>query len=288
MKLIIQIPCLNEEATLPATIADIPRQIEGIDEVELLVIDDGSTDRTVEVAREHGVEHIVRLTNNKGLAAGFQAGLDACLKLGADVVVNTDADNQYRGADIAKLVAPILAGEADMVVGDRQVAQIEHFSGSKKALQRLGSWVVRRLSGTEIADTTSGFRAYNREAALGLLVVDNFTYTLESLIQAGKMLVAVDQVEIGDQPADARVAALRLDRRLRAPQRALDPAHLRPLRAAAGLRHRRPHRRAPRPRRLDAVPARLDPQRRQQRPHPVADPRRRALHRRRCSCSRWA
>lgn len=200
MKLIVQIPCLNEESTLPATIADIPRQIEGIEKVELLIVDDGSTDRTVEVAREHGVEHIVRLTNNKGLAAGFQAGLDACLKLGADVVVNTDADNQYRGADIPKLVAPILAGEADMVVGDRRTSRIEHFSGSKKALQRLGSWVVSRLAGTAIADTTSGFRAYNREAALGLLVVDNFTYTLESLIQAGKMLVAVDQVEIGTNP----------------------------------------------------------------------------------------
>ncbi len=200
MKLIVQIPCLNEEATLPATIADLPRQVEGIDEIELLVIDDGSTDRTVEVARENGVDHIVRLTNNKGLAAGFQAGLDACLKLGADIVVNTDADNQYRGADIPKLVAPILAGEADMVVGDRQTSQIEHFSRAKKTLQRLGSWVVRRLSGTEISDTTSGFRAYNREAALGLLVVDSFTYTLESLIQAGKMLVAVDQVEVGTNP----------------------------------------------------------------------------------------
>ena len=200
MKLIIQIPCLNEEATLPGTLADLPERIEGIDEIELLVIDDGSTDRTVEVARENGVEHIVRLTNHKGLAAGFQAGLDACLKLGADIVVNTDADNQYRGADVARLVAPILAGRADMVVGDRQVARIEHFSGSKKALQRLGSWVVRRLSGTEIADTTSGFRAYNREAALGLLVVNDFTYTLESLIQAGKMLVAVDQVEIETNP----------------------------------------------------------------------------------------
>ncbi len=200
MKLIIQIPCLDEEATLPATIADLPRRIEGVDEIELLVIDDGSTDRTVEVARENGVDHVVRLTNNKGLAAGFQAGLDACLKLGADVVVNTDADNQYRGADIPRLLAPILAGEADMVVGDRQVAQIEHFSGPKKALQRLGSWVVRRLSGTAISDTTSGFRAYNREAAIGLLVVDNFTYTLESLIQAGKMLVAVDQVEITTNP----------------------------------------------------------------------------------------
>ena len=200
MKLIIQIPCLDEEATLPATIADLPREIPGIDEVELLVVDDGSTDRTVAVARECGVDHIVRLTNNKGLAAGFQAGLDACLKLGADVVVNTDADNQYRGSDVPKLVAPLVAGEADMVVGDRQVSQIDHFSGSKKGLQRLGSWVVRRLSGTDVSDATSGFRAYNREAALQLLVVDNFTYTLESLIQAGKMLVAVDEVPIGTNP----------------------------------------------------------------------------------------
>jgi glycosyltransferase involved in cell wall biosynthesis len=200
MKLIIQIPCLDEEQTLPATIADLPRAIDGIDSIELLVVDDGSTDRTVEVARANGVDHIVRLTNNKGLAAGFQAGLDACLKLGADIIVNTDADNQYSGADVAKLVAPILAGEADMVVGDRQVGQIDHFSGSKKGLQRLGSWVVRRLSGTEITDTTSGFRAYNREAALQLSVVDNFTYTLESLIQAGKMLIAVDQVEVGTNP----------------------------------------------------------------------------------------
>ncbi len=196
MKLIIQIPCLNEEQTLPATIADLPRAVPGFDAVELLVVDDGSTDRTVEVAREHGVDHIVRLTNNKGLAAGFQAGLDACLKLGADVVVNTDADNQYSGADVPKLVAPILAGEADMVVGDREVATIEHFSGSKKGLQKLGSWVVRQISGTEVADTTSGFRAYNREAALGLLVVDNYTYTLESLVQAGKMLVAVGDVAV--------------------------------------------------------------------------------------------
>src|SRR5689334_11755141 len=200
MKLIIQIPCLNEEETLPGTLADLPRAVDGFDSVEWLVIDDGSTDRTVEVARANGVDHIVKLTNNKGLANGFQAGLDACLKLGADVVVNTDADNQYVGADVAKLVAPIVAGEADMVVGDRQVSQIDHFSGSKKGLQRLGSWVVRRLSGTEVTDATSGFRAYNREAALQLLVVDNFTYTLESLIQAGKMLVAVDEVPVGTNP----------------------------------------------------------------------------------------
>src|SRR4051794_8921529 len=200
MKLIIQIPCFNEEDQLPATLSDLPRELPGVGSIEWLVIDDGSTDRTVEVAREHGVDHIVRLTNHRGLAAAFQAGLDACLKLGADLVVNTDADNQYRGSDIPKLLAPILTGEADMVVGDRQVAQIEHFTPAKKRLQRLGSWVVRRLSGTAIADTTSGFRAYNREGALQLLVVDNFSYTLESLIQAGKMLVAVGQVEIGTNP----------------------------------------------------------------------------------------
>jgi glycosyltransferase involved in cell wall biosynthesis len=196
MKLIIQIPCFNEEATLPSTLADLPREIEGIDAVEWLVIDDGSTDRTVEVARENGVDHIVRLTNNKGLAAGFQAGLDASLKLGADIIVNTDADNQYFGGDIPKLVAPILAGDADMVIGDRETDQIEHFSPLKKRLQRLGSAVVRRASGTNVPDTTSGFRAYNREAALQMQVVSQFTYTLESIIQAGKMVVAVDHVPV--------------------------------------------------------------------------------------------
>jgi len=168
MKLIIQIPCLNEEETLPVTLADLPRELAGFDSVEWLIIDDGSTDRTVDVARRHGVDHIVRLTNNKGLASGFQAGVDAALKLGADVIVNTDADNQYYGGDIEKLVAPILAGDADMVVGDRQVATIEHFSPAKKSLQRLGSWVVRQASATDVFDTTSGFRAYNREAALQL------------------------------------------------------------------------------------------------------------------------
>jgi glycosyltransferase involved in cell wall biosynthesis len=197
MKLIIQIPCLNEEAQLPATLADLPRQVHGFDSVEWLVIDDGSTDRTVDVAHELGVDHIVRLTNNKGLASAFQAGLDAALKLGADVIVNTDADNQYSGGDIRALVAPILAGRADMVVGDRNVMAVEHFSATKKRLQRLGSWVVRHASDTEIPDVTSGFRAYNREAALGLTVVSKFTYTLESLIQAGKSLVAVDHVTIG-------------------------------------------------------------------------------------------
>lgn len=195
-KAIIQIPCLNEEATLPATLADLPGEIDGIDVIETLIIDDGSTDRTVEVAIECGVDHIVKLPNNRGLATGFQAGLDACLKLGADIIVNTDADNQYSGHDIPKLVAPVLAGEAEMVVGDREVAAIDHFSPSKKVLQKFGSWVVRQLSDTGITDATSGFRAYNREAALQLLVVDNFTYTLESLIQAGKGRVAVDEVAI--------------------------------------------------------------------------------------------
>ena len=196
MKLIIQIPCKDEAETLPVTLADLPREVPGFETVEWLVIDDGSTDRTIEVARANGVDHIVRLTNNKGLAAGFQAGLDACLKLGADVIVNTDADNQYYGPDILKLVAPILAGDADMVVGDRQVMTIEHFSGPKKLLQRLGSWVVRQASQTTIPDTTSGFRAYNREAALAMQVVSKFTYTLETIIQAGKMTVAVDHVPV--------------------------------------------------------------------------------------------
>ena len=200
MKLIIQIPCLNEEDQLPTTLGDLPRHVEGFDAVEWLIIDDGSTDRTIEVAKANGVDHIVRLTNNKGLATGFQAGLDACLKLGADVIVNTDADNQYSAADIPKLVQPILEGRADMVVGDRVVESIEHFSPLKKALQKLGSAVVRRASGTDVPDTTSGFRAYNREAAIQVQVVSKYTYTLETIIQAGKMLVAIDHTPIGTNP----------------------------------------------------------------------------------------
>jgi glycosyltransferase involved in cell wall biosynthesis len=200
MKLIIQIPCYNEESQLPLTLSRLPRAVAGFEVVEWLVVDDGSTDNTVEVARSHGVDHIVRLTNNKGLAAAFQAGLDAGLKLGADVIVNTDADNQYEGHDIPRLVMPIVRGEADMVVGDRQVETIEHFSASKKLLQRLGSWVVRQASATEIPDTTSGFRAYNREAALQMQAVSKFTYTLETIIQAGKLLVAVDHVPVRTNP----------------------------------------------------------------------------------------
>ncbi len=196
MKLIIQIPCFNEEEQLPSTLALLPRELEGFETVEWLIIDDGSTDDTIEVAKRAGVDHVVRLTNHKGLAAGFQAGLDAGLKLGADVIVNTDADNQYEAADIPKLVAPILRGDADMVIGDRQVASNEHFSWLKRRLQRLGSWVVRQASSTEVPDTTSGFRAYNREAALQMQVVSKFTYTLETIIQAGKLTVAVDHVPI--------------------------------------------------------------------------------------------
>jgi glycosyltransferase involved in cell wall biosynthesis len=200
VKLIIQIPCFNEAEQLPGTLAELPRSVPGVDEVEWLVIDDGSTDGTVEVARSCGVDHIVRLTNHKGLAAAFQAGLDACLKLGADVIVNTDADNQYKAADIPNLVRPIVSGAADMVVGDREVQSVSHFSLRKKLLQRLGSAVVRVASGTRVPDVTSGFRAYNRDAALQVQVVSKFTYTLETIIQAGKMLIAVDYVPVRTNP----------------------------------------------------------------------------------------
>jgi glycosyltransferase involved in cell wall biosynthesis len=200
MKLIIQIPCFNEQDQLPLTLSKLPRQLDGFDSVEWLVVDDGSTDQTIQTARAHGVDHLVRLTNNKGLAAAFQAGLDTCLKLGADVIVNTDADDQYEGADIPKLVEPILRGEADMVIGDRQVDCNQHFSWSKRRLQRLGSWVVRQASSTEVPDTTSGFRAYNRDAALQVQAVSKFTYTLETIIQAGKLLVAVGHVPVRTNP----------------------------------------------------------------------------------------
>jgi glycosyltransferase involved in cell wall biosynthesis len=204
MKLIVQIPCLNEEESLPRVLSELPREVVGFDRVEWLVIDDGSTDRTVEVARRHGVDHLVRLTSNRGLATAFQAGLDAALKLGADVIVNTDADGQYSASDIPRLVEPIAARRADMVVGDRQVQNVDHFSPTKKLLQRLGSWVVRRASDTKVLDTTSGFRAYNREAALQLIVVSRYTYTLESLIQAGKMSVAIEDVPISPNPTERR------------------------------------------------------------------------------------
>jgi len=185
MKLIIQVPCYNEEKTLPETVADLPRQIEGIDTIEYLVIDDGSSDRTVDVAREAGVHHIVGFKANKGLAYAFAAGIDACLRLGADIIVNTDADNQYSGADIEKLVFPILQNKAEIVIGERPIDDIEHFSPTKKKMQRFGSFVVRVASGTKVPDAPSGFRAYTREAALRLNVINNYTYTLETIIQAG-------------------------------------------------------------------------------------------------------
>jgi glycosyltransferase involved in cell wall biosynthesis len=199
MKVIVQIPCLNEETTLPEALAAIPRAIPGVDRVEVLVIDDGSTDRTSAVARAHGADHIVRFPRHRGLARGFMAGLDAALRLGADVIVNIDADNQYRGDEIPRLIAPILAGEAEMVVGDRGVGQVAHFSWTKQRLQTLGSWVVRKVSGTALQDVTSGFRALTRDAALRINIVSEFTYTLETVIQAGKKQLAVAQVPITAQ-----------------------------------------------------------------------------------------
>ena len=196
MKLIVQIPCFNEEETLPQTVADIPREIEGVDTVEILIIDDGSSDRTTDVAREIGVDHIVVNKRNQGLAASFRNGLDACLKLGADIIVNTDGDNQYAGWDIPKLIAPILDGTADIVIGDRQTDRIEHFSKGKKLLQKLGSGLVRSLSGTEVPDAVSGFRAYSRDAALQMNIVSSFSYTIETVIQAGTKQLAVTSVPV--------------------------------------------------------------------------------------------
>ncbi len=200
MKLFVQIPCHNEETTLSQTVRDIPRCIKGIDVVQILVVDDGSTDATVEVAKNAGVDHIVESKCNQGLAKAFQAGMDACLRLGADIIVNTDGDNQYRGRDIPKLIAPILAGAADIVIGGRQTDDIPHFSPMKKKLQRLGSWVVRRLSNVEVPDAVSGFRAFSREAAMQLNILSPFSYTIESIIQAGKKKLAVTNVAIGTNP----------------------------------------------------------------------------------------
>lgn len=200
LKLIVQIPCLNEEGTLPETVRDIPRNIPGIAKVEVLIIDDGSTDRTVEVAKECGVEHVVRFTRHRGLARAFSAGLDTCLKLNADIIVNTDADNQYKGEGISKLVQPILEGNADMVIGVRNIREHKEFSFVKKQLQKLGSLVVRKLSGTKIKDTTSGFRAYNVNAATRMNVMTDYSYTLETIIQAGRTGIALEQVSIDINP----------------------------------------------------------------------------------------
>lgn len=200
MKLIIQVPCFNEEETLERTIRDLPVEVPGFDAVEYMVIDDGSRDGTVELAQQLGVHHIVRHPTNLGLARAFQTGVDACLRFGADVIVNTDADNQYPGRYIGQLTAPIVDRVADVVVADRQTDQIEHFSSIKRRLQKFGTSVVRSLSGTDIADAPSGFRAYSKEAALRLNVLSQFSYTLETIIQAGKMGMKIMNVPIETNP----------------------------------------------------------------------------------------
>jgi len=196
MKLIIQIPCLNEAETLEIALNDLPKHIDGIDEIEYLIINDGSTDNTVEVAKNWGVHYVVNFKQNKGLAKGFMAGLDACLRNGADIIVNTDADNQYCGADIEKIVRPILDGKADIVIGERPIDDTEHFSPLKKKLQHIGSWTVRVASKSDIPDAPSGFRAYSREAAMRLNVVNQYTYTLETIVQAGHEKFAMTSVPI--------------------------------------------------------------------------------------------
>lgn len=200
MKLIIQMPCYNEAETLEIALNDLPKYIKGIDTIEYLIINDGSEDNTVEVAKEWGVHYIVNFKRNKGLAKGFMAGLDACLRNGADIIVNTDADNQYCGEDIKKLVQPIISGNADIVIGERPIDETEHFSLMKKKLQHFGSWVVRKASKTDIPDAPSGFRAYSREAAMRLNVVNEYTYTLETIVQAGRDKIAMISVPIRTNP----------------------------------------------------------------------------------------
>lgn len=200
MKLIIQIPCYNEAETLEVALNDLPKHIGGIDEIEYLIINDGSKDNTVEVARNWGVHHIVSFKQNKGLAKGFMAGIDACLRHGADIIVNTDADNQYCGEDIETIIRPILDGKADMVIGARPIDETEHFSPIKKKLQHLGSWAVRKASHTDIPDAPSGFRAFSRDAAMRLNVVNDYTYTLETIVQAGRSKMAIMSVPIRTNP----------------------------------------------------------------------------------------
>ena len=196
MKLIIQIPCFNEEATLPITLSELPRSVDGFDSVEWLIIDDGCTDNTALVAKQNGVDHIVQLKQNQGLAKAFTAGLERCIALGADVIVNTDADNQYQAKDIGKLVEPILEYKADYVIGERSISETEHFSVAKKVLQKIGSWVVKQASGTDIPDAPSGFRAISNSCARQLNVYSHFTYTLETIIQAGQKRMIVMSVPV--------------------------------------------------------------------------------------------
>lgn len=200
MKLMIQIPCLNEAETLEIALNDLPRQIDGIDEIEYLIINDGSKDNTVEVAKNWGVHHVVSFPKNKGLARGFMAGLDACLKYGADIIVNTDADNQYCGADVEKLIRPILEGRAEVVIGERPIDETAHFSPLKKKLQHFGSWVVRIASKTDIPDAPSGFRAFSRDAAMRMNVINEYSYTLETIVQAGRNKMAITSVPIRTNP----------------------------------------------------------------------------------------
>lgn len=200
MKLIIQIPCYNEAETLEIALNALPKKIEGIDTIEYLIINDGSVDNTVEVARKWGVHHIVSFPQNKGLARGFMAGLDACLREGADIIVNTDADNQYCGDDIEKLIRPILDGKAEVVIGERPIDETEHFSPLKKKLQHLGSFVVRIASKTDIPDAPSGFRALSRDAAMHMNVINEYTYTLETIVQAGRNRMAITSVPVRTNP----------------------------------------------------------------------------------------
>jgi glycosyltransferase involved in cell wall biosynthesis len=209
MKLVIQIPCYNEACTLPDTFRDLPRDIDGIDEIEVLIVDDGSTDKTADVAQALGVAHIVRLGRNRGLANAFVRGLEASVAAGADIIVNTDADNQYRGEDIKRLVQPILEGQADIVVGDRGVTSLPEFSPLKRRLQQLGSWVVQTVSGVKTPDATSGFRALTRDAALRTLILSQYSYTLESLIQAGARRMAVVYVPISVNPQTRKSRLMR-------------------------------------------------------------------------------
>ena len=196
MKLIVQIPCHNEEKTLPMTIKDIPAKIEGIDKIDILIINDGSTDSTVSIAKKLGVEHVLNIPSRRGLAYAFSMGLNKALELGADIIVNTDGDNQYKGSDIPRLVAPIIEKKADIVIGCRDIAAIKHFSLFKKMLQRAGSYIVRHFSSTDVPDTTSGFRAYSRDAAMRINIFSTYTYTLETIIQAGKMGMPIIHINI--------------------------------------------------------------------------------------------